>query len=86
MKLKYIGRTHKKILRIAISIAFKHRFTSIKTTPSKQHDSDESYSEDEKSSTSGSEIYYEYVLETSCNLAVNRNEKQVSQNLFFSRK
>jgi hypothetical protein len=42
--------------------------------------------EDDKSSTSGSEINDEYVLETSCNLNVNRNEKQVSQNLFFSRK
>jgi hypothetical protein len=42
--------------------------------------------EDEKSRISGSEINDEYVLETSCNLAVNRNKKQVSQNLFFSRK
>ena len=41
---------------------------------------------DEKSSTSGGEINDAYVLESSCNLAVNINEKQVSQNLFFSRK
>ena len=62
------------------------RYASTKSNQSKQDDSDDSYSEDEKSSTSGSEISDKYVLETSCNLAGNRNEKQVSRNRIFSRK
>ena len=66
-----------------MSRALKHRFASTKTTQSKQDDSDESYSENEKSSTSGSEISDKCVLESSCNLSGNRNEKQVSQYIIF---
>ena len=81
-----IYRSYIKKQNACVLSARSRRWTTSNIKASKEADSDESYSDDDQSSTSGSEINDEYVLETSCNLAVNRNEKQVSQNLFFSRK
>ena len=69
-----------------MAIAMRHRWDSTKATASKSTNSDESYSSDDQSSTSGSEISDEYVPESSCNLLRNRNEKQASQiRIFFSK-
>jgi hypothetical protein len=69
-----------------MAIAMRHRWDSTKATASRSTNSDESYSSDDQSSTSGSEVSDEYVPESSCNLLGNRNEKQASQIYISSQK